>query len=107
MFSNQDTAEKDFIAQERTNGKNPDRKDWFYGLVEFSWTPYLMFSASDMINVGGTGNNYYMFGLTGTYRSNRLMLSYGRTREGFDCSGGMCRYVPATKGFKISYSYNF
>lgn len=107
MFSNQDTAEKDFIAQERANGKNPDRKDWFYGLVEFSWTPYLMFSASDMINVGGTGNNYYMFGLTGTYRSNRLMLSYGRTREGFDCSGGMCRYVPATKGFKISYSYNF
>ena len=66
-----------------------------------------MFSASDMINVGGTGNNYYMFGLTVTDRSKRLMLSYGRTREGFDCSGGMCRYVPATKGFKISYSYNF
>ena len=103
MFSHQDKDEREFMAEHPER----DQKDWFYGLVEFSWTPYLMFSASDMINVGGTGNNYYMFGLTGTYRNNRLMLSYGRTREGFDCSGGMCRYVPATKGFKISYSYNF
>lgn len=103
MLSHQDKEERELMSQH----KELDQKDWFYGLVEFSWTPYLMFSASDMINVGGTGNNYYMFGLTGTYRSNRLMLSYGRTREGFNCSGGMCRYVPAMKGFQINYTYNF
>ena len=48
-----------------------------------------------------------MFGVTGTYRANRLMLSYGRTRAGYNCSGGVCRYVPASRGFSISYSYNF
>lgn len=84
-----------------------DQKDWAYGLVEFSWAPYLMFSASDMWNCGSTGTHYYMFGVTGTYRNNRLMLSYGRTRAGYDCSGGLCRPVPAMHGFKINYTYNF
>ncbi len=84
-----------------------DQKDWAYGLLEFSWTPYMMFSVSDMWNCGDTGTHYYMFGITGNYRNNRLMLSYGRTREGFNCSGGMCRYVPAMKGFQINYTYNF
>lgn len=84
-----------------------DQKDWAYGLVEFSWTPYLMLSASDMWNCGGTGMHYYMFGLTGNYRNNRLMLSYGRTRAGFDCSGGLCRPVPPMHGFRINYTYNF
>ena len=84
-----------------------DQKDWAYGLLEFSWAPYLMVSASDMWNCGDTGTHYYMFGVTGNYRNNRLMLSYGRTRAGFDCSGGLCRPVPAMHGFKINYTYNF
>lgn len=86
---------------------NQDQKDWAYGLVEVSWTPWLMLSVSDMWNCGDTGTHYYMFGLTGTYRSNRLMVSYGRTRKGFNCSGGVCREVPAMHGFQIAYSYNF
>ena len=84
-----------------------DQKDWAYGLLEFSWTPYIMVSVSDMWNCGDTGTHYYMFGVTGNYRNNRLMLSYGRTRAGFDCSGGLCRPVPAMHGFKINYTYNF
>ncbi|MCM1370223.1 MAG: DUF6029 family protein [Candidatus Amulumruptor caecigallinarius] len=84
-----------------------DQKDWAYGLVEFSLAPYLMISASDMWNCGDTGLHYYMFGITGNYKSNRLMLSYGRTRQGFNCSGGVCREVPAMHGFQINYSYNF
>lgn len=84
-----------------------DQKDWAYGLVEFTALPYLMFSASDMWNCGDTKTHYYMFGVTGNYRSNRLMLSYGRTRAGFNCSGGVCRPVPAYHGFQIAYSYYF
>lgn len=84
-----------------------DQKDWAYGLVEFSWSPYLMVSASDMWNCGDTGTHYYMFGVAGTYKNNRLMLSYGRTRAGYDCSGGLCRPVPAMHGFKINYTFNF
>lgn len=84
-----------------------DQKDWVYGLVELSVAPYLMFTLSDMWNCGDTGTHYYMGGITGNYRSNRLMLSYGRTREGFNCSGGVCRKVPSTHGFQIAYTYNF
>ncbi len=84
-----------------------DQKDWVYGLVELSVAPYLMFTLSDMWNCGETGTHYYMGGVTANYRSNRLMLSYGRTREGFNCSGGVCRKVPSTRGFQIAYTYNF
>lgn len=84
-----------------------DQKDWAYGMLEFSWSPYLMLSVSDQWNCGDTGTHYYMAGVTGIYRSNRLMLSYGRTRKGFDCSGGLCRPVPPMHGFQIHYSYNF
>lgn len=84
-----------------------DQKDWVYGLVELSVAPYLMFTLSDMWNCGDTGTHYYMGGVTANYRSNRLMLSYGRTREGFNCSGGVCRKVPSTRGFQIAYTYNF
>lgn len=84
-----------------------DQKDWAYGLLELSVAPYLMFSVSDMWNCGDTKVHYYMFGVAGNYRSNRLMVSYGRTRAGFNCSGGVCRYVPASRGIQLAYSYNF
>ena len=84
-----------------------DQKDWCYGLAEVTVLPYLMFSLSDMWNCGGTGTHYYMASVTGTYKANRLMIGYGRTRAGFNCSGGVCRYVPASRGFQISYNYNF
>jgi hypothetical protein len=84
-----------------------DDKDWCYGLAELSIAPYVMFSVSDMWNNGSTKTHYYMAAVTGNYKANRLMLSYGRTRAGYNCSGGVCRYVPATRGFQISYSYNF
>ncbi len=84
-----------------------DQKDWLYGLLELSIAPYMMVTVSDMWNCGTTGSHYYNFGVAGNYRSNRLTLSYGRTRAGFNCSGGVCRYVPATHGFQIGYAYTF
>ncbi len=84
-----------------------DQKDWAYGLVEVSVLPYLMFTVSDLWNCGDTGLHYYMAGVTGNYKANRLMLSYGRTRKGYNCSGGVCRLVPAQRGFQISYAYSF
>lgn len=84
-----------------------DEKDWAYGLLELSVAPYLMFSVSDMWNCGDKGTHYYMAGIAGNYKANRLMVSYGRTRAGFNCSGGVCRYVPASRGVQVAYSYNF
>lgn len=84
-----------------------DRGDWVYGLLELSVAPYLMLTVSDMWNIGGGGTHYYNFGIAGNYRANRFQASYGRTRAGFDCAGGVCRYVPATRGFQIGYNYTF
>lgn len=84
-----------------------DQKDWLYGLLELSIAPYIMLTASDMWNCGDTGTHYYNFAITGNYRSNRLMASYGRTREGISCAGGVCRRVPPTHGFQVSYAYTF
>lgn len=84
-----------------------DLGDWAFGLAELSVAPYLMFSVSDQWNCGKTDIHYYMGAVTGNYKGNRLMVGYGRTREGINCTGGVCRRVPATRGFQISYSYNF
>ena len=84
-----------------------DEGDWCYALVELSALPYLMFTISDMWNCGATNLHYYMGSVTFNYNAHRLMLSYGRTRAGFNCAGGVCRYVPASRGVQLSYNYNF
>ena len=84
-----------------------DQGDWLYGLVEVSVLPYLMFTVADMWNVGDTGIHYYQALVTGTYGSHRLQAGYVRTRAGYNCAGGVCRYIPATRGVQISYSFNF
>ncbi len=89
--------------------------DWMYGLLELSVLPYLMFTVSDMygkpaINGGleyGDKEHYYMASVTFNYNAHRIMAGYGRTRAGYNCSGGVCRYVPASKGVNISYNYSF
>lgn len=81
--------------------------DWAYGLLELSVLPHWMITASDMYNVGMTEVHYYQGLLTFTTGSHRLQAGYGRTRAGYNCAGGVCRWVPATKGFTISYNYNF
>ena len=84
-----------------------DEGDWLYGLVEVSVLPYLMFTVADMWNVGESNIHYYQALVTGTYKSHRLQAGYVRTRAGYNCAGGVCRYIPATRGVQISYSYNF
>lgn len=88
--------------------------DWYFALLELSMAPNFMFSASDQIGrtettpgVYGDRTHYFNVGATYNYKSHRVMLSYGRTRAGFNCTGGVCRYVPASKGLTLNYNYNF
>ena len=84
-----------------------DLGDWLYGLAEFSLAPSWMFSVSDMYNVGETNIHYYHADVTFSASGHRVSLGFGRTRAGYNCSGGVCRYVPASRGFTLSYNYNF
>ena len=84
-----------------------DQGDWAFALLELSWLPNWMFTVSDEWNCGETDLHYYQGLVTFNYKSHRIQAGYGRTRAGYNCSGGVCRYVPAQKGFTISYNYNF
>lgn len=84
-----------------------DQGDWAFGLLELSVAPHWMFTVSDQYNVGQTHTHYYIGSVTFSSNGHRLQLSYGRTQEGYSCSGGVCRYVPAYKGLTVSYNYNF
>lgn len=84
-----------------------DRGDWIAGLVELSVSPNWMFTVTDTYNIGETNLNYYSALVTYNYKANRFQVGYGRTRAGYNCSGGVCRWVPASKGFTIAYNYTF
>jgi hypothetical protein len=84
-----------------------DEGDWAFILVEASLFKNLMIFAQDMYNLGETNLHYYNGGLTYNVGSHRFQLAYGRTREGYNCSGGICRLVPAFKGIQISYNMTF
>ena len=84
-----------------------DEGDWAFGLLELSVLPHWMFTVSDEWNCGETDLHYYMFSVTFNHGSHRVQAGYGRTSSGFNCTGGVCRYVPAMKGFSLSYNYNF
>ncbi len=84
-----------------------DEKDWLYGLLEYSFAPHWMFTVSDMYNVGATNRHYYQVLATYSIKSHRIQLGYVRNRAGYNCSGGVCRRVPASRGLTVSYNYNF
>lgn len=101
-------GELQYLATEHESG------DWYFGLLELSMAPHFMVSVSDQIGhteptPGQYGDlcHYYNVALTYNYDAHRVMLGYGRTRAGYNCTGGVCRYVPASKGLSINYSYNF
>lgn len=84
-----------------------DEKDWIFGLLELSIAPHWMLTVSDMYNLGSTKEHYYQGSVTFSYNAHRLQAGFGRTRAGFNCTGGVCRRVPETKGVTINYNYNF
>ena len=87
-----------------------DEGDWAYALAEISFLKDYMISISDEYNTGlhgGTDTHYFNFLGVWTYKSSRLQLGYGRTSEGLNCTGGVCRKVPAQRGFTASWYYVF
>lgn len=84
-----------------------DEGDWAFGLLELSLVPHWMITISDQYNVSQSHIHYYLGQVTFTTGAHMIQLGYGRVQEGYNCSGGVCRYVPASKGFSLSYNYNF
>lgn len=87
-----------------------DQGDWAYIGLEASLYKNWMLSFADQYNTGlngGTDTHYYNGAVVWNFHSSRLQLGYGRTREGLNCTGGVCRKVPAQRGFSVSWNYIF
>lgn len=82
--------------------------DWCAALLEFSVSPHWMFTITDMYNNSETSHENYLLGsIAYTTGAHRIQISGGQQRGGYNCTGGVCRYVPSTKGFAVSYTTNF
>jgi len=96
-------AELQYLFSKQEEGQ------WIHALYELSLFRQLMITLSDTYNIGGTDgashHNYYQAHLTYQHGAHRLMAGFCRTMAGYNCAGGVCRYVPAQKGVTLSYSY--
>jgi hypothetical protein len=51
---------------------------------------------------------HYMYGILGYIEgANRISMGFGKRREGIFCIGGVCRAVPASNGFEITFTSSF
>lgn len=84
-----------------------DEGDWTFGLLELSLPPHWMITVSDEWNNGDSNIHYYQALLAYTNGAHCIQGGYGRVSSGFECVAGVRRYAPATRGFTLSYSYEF
>lgn len=108
QFNNKFTLRAEAQYLDMTSGQNNEEGDCdcVFGLLELSVLPYLMFTVSDEYSIGDE-IHYYNGSVTFAKGAHRLQVGYARTRAGMNCSGGVCRWVPATKGVTMSYNFNF
>lgn len=86
-----------------------DMKNWAAALVELNLAPSWTFYASDMYNYGNDTDKIHYYALGGSFVKNthRIELAYVRQRESLLCVGGVCRQVPAFKGFTLNITSSF
>ncbi len=87
-----------------------DEGNWALALFELT-IPNWFFTIIDNWNYGNSDINhrphYYNFGFGYINNSTRIQLTYGKTRAGVMCVGGVCRNVPASNGISLSISSTF
>ena len=88
-----------------------DEGQWVAALYELSLWRQLVLSGQWMYNIGyaheATNEHYYTVAATYTHGAHRVMAGYTKTREGFNCSGGICRYVPKQQGITLTYNFTW
>lgn len=84
---------------------------WVTETIEWTPTSRWFFVLVDQFNYSNPTDykklHYYYGGITYVSGPSRIMLSYGRQRQGIFCAGGVCRQVPAFTGFQLSISSSF
>lgn len=93
------------------NGTKQDKGDWATWLIEYNISPHFFFAVMDQWNYGHPQAAYrlhYLIGSAGyVMGASRIMVTYGKQREGIFCIGGVCRPVPATNGLTVTFTSSF
>ncbi|MFT4682588.1 MAG: hypothetical protein ACJAU0_000929 [Flavobacteriales bacterium] len=88
-----------------------DKGDWATVLFEYSYSPHWFVSVMDQYNFGNSNTDdrvHYIYGTVGYINgANRLAIGYGKRRAGVFCVGGVCRAVPSSNGFEITFTSSF
>ena len=84
-----------------------DKKDWMAALLEINFAPAWSIYGSDMYNHGKDKIHYYNVGASYAKSRTRVALSYGRNKEGYVCSGGVCRTIPKYTGANLTITTSF
>ena len=100
-----------FTGIDEKTGEKQDKGDWATVLAEYSISPHWFFSVLDQYNFGNPDPDqrvHYVYGTVGRIEgAHRLSIGYGKRREGIFCIGGVCRAVPASNGFEITFTSSF
>lgn len=103
-----------------------DQGNWIATTLEYNFAPTWFFAVMDQYNyVNSEGIvkftspegevhetkfeklHYPTISAGYTKGTTRVILSYGRQKDGILCVGGVCRAVPASNGFKITVTSSF
>jgi hypothetical protein len=88
-----------------------DKGHWATVLAEYTWSPHWFVSVLDQYNFGNNDEAkrvHYIYGAAGYIQGpHRLSVGYGKRREGIFCVGGVCRAVPASNGFEVTFTSSF
>ncbi|HIP48218.1 MAG TPA: hypothetical protein EYG92_04535 [Lutibacter sp.] len=95
------------LAEVLDDGTEIERKNWVAGTAEFNVNSHFSLFANDMFNYSYNKEHYYNVGGSYTKNKSRFALSYGRTRGGLLCVGGVCRIVPAATGLTFNLTTSF
>ncbi|MCB9224648.1 MAG: hypothetical protein H6582_10755 [Crocinitomicaceae bacterium] len=104
-------AELQGLWTKKVDGEKQDKGDWATWLIEYNVSPHFFFAVMDQYNYGHPNPAYrlhYLLGSAGYIMgASRIMVAYGKQREGIFCIGGVCRPVPATNGLTITFTSSF
>lgn len=94
-----------------TKGNKEDFGNWAALLEELSIGDHYFVALMDQYNYGNpypTRRVHYFSVQAGFFKgTNRIVLGYGKQRQGIFCVGGVCRQVPASNGFTLTITSSF
>ncbi|WP_421917767.1 DUF6029 family protein [Marinifilum sp.] len=82
-----------------------DLGNWGSFLIEYANSKGFSVFVSDQYNFGEEEKHYYLFGAAYAHKKSRIALSYGETRDGYTCVGGVCKFLPGAKALSMNLSW--